>query len=116
MGFLIRCAFWLSLVLLFIPFGTSGEAQDVEPIGPLQALAATRDTVRDIANICTRQPDACATARAAVHTISARAKEGMRIAQELIEDQDTRSAGAKPLEEATPDAETGPTGNIASTQ
>lgn len=116
MGFLIRCVFWLSLVLLFIPFGTSGEAQDVQPIGPLQALTATRDTVRDIANICERQPEACATAKAAVHTIVSRAKKGMNIAQELIEDQETQSAGAQPAPEATPNAEIGATGSIAPTE
>jgi len=44
MGFLIRSAFWLSLVLLLIPFGTG--AGDL--VGPIQAFSAAREAVGDI--------------------------------------------------------------------
>ncbi|WP_274424898.1 DUF5330 domain-containing protein [Chelativorans sp. YIM 93263] len=93
-SFLIRCIFWFSLVLLFLPINVSEQAPGVESVNPLQAIAAVRDTVRDLADICMRQPDVCATASAAVQTITARAKEGMRIARELVEEEHSASPEA----------------------
>ncbi|WP_159590342.1 DUF5330 domain-containing protein [Chelativorans xinjiangense] len=110
MGFLIRCAFWLSLVLLFIPLNT-GEGPEAEQVGPLQALVAARDAVRDVAGICGRQPDVCATAKTAVHTITARAREGMRIAQGLIDDEAVPQADM--VEEPREEPQVTATGSIA---
>lgn len=110
MGFLIRCAFWLSLVLLFIPFNT-GQGPEAEQVGPLQALVAAREAVRDVAGICERQPDVCATAKTAVHTITARAKEGVRIAQDLIDDE--AAPGTETVEEAAEEPQVAITGSVA---
>lgn len=80
MFFLIRTAFWFSLVLLFLPLGGT-EGQQV---GPVQAFVAARAAITDFSGFCERQPDACATGSAAIHTIGVRAQESMRIASEMI--------------------------------
>lgn len=87
MRFLIRCVFWLFLALLFIPLGLGGSSSGTESVGPLQALVAAREAVRDLTGICDRQPEVCATARAALETVTARAREGVRLAQELIAEE-----------------------------
>ena len=85
MGFLIRCAFWLSLVLLIIPIGAGDNDQDQPTVGPVQAFVAAREAVQDVAGMCERKPEVCTTGRAALHTIGIRARESARIASELID-------------------------------
>ncbi|WP_309084101.1 DUF5330 domain-containing protein [Chelativorans sp.] len=84
MGLLVRSAAGLSLLFLILPIDvgeTAGEQQ--QQVGPIQALFAARDAVLDLAGICERQPDVCATARAALATIVARATEAVRLAQSV---------------------------------
>jgi hypothetical protein len=85
MGFLIKSAFWLSLVLLVIPFG--GADSDGQPaVGPVDTFFAARAVVDDMANLCERRPDACEVGRAAMHTIGVRAREGARIAYGMLDE------------------------------
>lgn len=85
MFFLLRMGFWFSLVLLALPLGAghSGGRQ----VGPFEALAAAREAVGDLAGICGRKPDVCDTGRSAVQTIGERAREGSRIAFELLDER-----------------------------
>lgn len=83
MGFIIRSVFWLSLVLLLIPFGTSGA--DGNMVSPLQAMFAAKGAIEDVAGMCERRPDVCTVGKAAIHTIGVRAREGARLAYEALE-------------------------------
>ena len=89
MGFLIRTAFWFSLVLLALPFGPRDNGK--ESVGALQALAAAREAAGDLAGMCERRPDVCETGRAAMHTIALRAMETARIAADML-DSDGKAA------------------------
>lgn len=91
MGFLIRMAFWFSLVLLFIPFEISDGEGRVDTVGPIQAFFAAKGAVDDIAGMCERKPDVCETGRSAVQTIGLKARETARMAYAWIED-DARQA------------------------
>lgn len=101
MGFLIRAAFWFSLVLLALPLGTGSDNAGQPSVGPLQALVAARDAVSDIAAICERKPDVCVTGKSAMHTIAARAKETARIATALLEDDGAQPADAPDVKTVT---------------
>lgn len=92
MGFLIRCAFWLSLVLLIIPIGAGDNDQGQSTVGPIQAFVAARDAVQDVAGMCERKPEVCSTGRAALHTIGVRARESARIASEMIDSDEPAAA------------------------
>lgn len=85
MGFLIRGAFWFSLVLLALPLG--GGNDETPSVGALQALIAAREAVGDVAGICERKPEVCETGRHAMHTIGVRAREGARIAFEVLDEK-----------------------------
>lgn len=111
MGFLIRCALWFSLVLLFLPLNTKGEVPEADTVSPLEAIVAMRDALHDLADICERQPGVCATAAAAAQTIAARAKEGMRIAQDIVE----REQAPEPQEPVEP-AQMDTTGSIPASE
>ena len=85
MGFIIRSVFWLSLVLLLIPFGgTGGEGQE-DVVSPVEALLAARGAIQDVTGMCERKPEVCETGKAALHTIGVRAREGARIAYEALD-------------------------------
>lgn len=87
MFFLIRTAFWFSLVLLFLPIWPGQESTDAQPVGAIRAISAAQQAVSDISGICERKPDVCQTGREAAHTISVRAAEGARMALDMIEEQ-----------------------------
>jgi hypothetical protein len=57
MFFLLRTAFWLSIVLVLLPTPNS---EKTEPgIGAAQAVTAASATFSDMTQFCTRQPGAC---------------------------------------------------------
>ena len=87
MFFLIRMAFWFSLVLLALPLSVGSDESGHESVGPIQALFAAREAVGDIAGICERKPDVCETGKSAMHTITARAKETAKIAAAMLDDK-----------------------------
>ncbi|HEY5817349.1 MAG TPA: DUF5330 domain-containing protein [Mesorhizobium sp.] len=88
MYFLIRIAFWFSIVLLFLPIWPSGEGTDSQPVGAISAISAAQQAVGDLAGICERKPDVCETGKKAVHTITVRAREGARMAIEMLDDDE----------------------------
>lgn len=107
MGFLLRMAFWFSLVLLALPLSVGPDEAGHESVGPIQALFAAREAVGDIAGICERKPDVCETGKSAMHTISVRARETAKIAAAMLDDQ---QAGDKQI--AGPDTSVA-TGSVA---
>ncbi len=86
MGFLIRMAFWFSLVLLVLPLDPEGADGATTSVSPFEALFAAREAVGDVAGICERKPGVCETGKAAMHTITVRARESARIALEMIDE------------------------------
>ena len=58
MFFLIRAAFWLSLVIVLLPTPESAKMPEAG-IGAAQAVTAASATVSDMSQFCTRQPEAC---------------------------------------------------------
>ena len=112
MGFLIRTAFWFSLVLLLLPFGGDESSDD---LGPLQALLAAREAVQDFSGICERKPDVCKAGKSALHTIGVKAKASARLAYDMLGDDKAeveQAADAASAAEATPDT-TIETGTVA---
>lgn len=87
MGFLVKMAFWFSLVLLVLPLNTGEQPGEVPSVGAIQAFLAAREAVGDVTGICERKPDVCETGKSAFHTIGVRAREGARIAFEMLDDK-----------------------------
>jgi len=77
MWFLVKSAFWLTLVLAFLPIERDGLERAPQVSGG-QALHAARAFATDIAGFCTRQPVACETGRQTAALVSARAEAGAR--------------------------------------
>jgi hypothetical protein len=101
MGFLIRMAFWFSLVLLALPLNVGSGETGYQSVGPIQALFAAREAVGDIAGICERKPDVCETGKSAMHTITARAKETAKIAAAMLDDKTAETTTGSVPEDIT---------------
>jgi hypothetical protein len=95
MGFLIKSAFWLSLVLLVIPIG-GGDGDSTPRVGAIEAFLAAQAVVGDVAGMCERKPEACEVGKSALQTIGVRAKESARIAYGML-DEHVDDAGEQPV-------------------
>jgi hypothetical protein len=109
MFFLIRMAFWFSLVLLALPLDPQGS--NGASVSPIQAFFAAQQAVDDVSGICDRKPDVCEVGKAAMQTIGVRARETARIAYEMLEENGaaTDEVGALIASEAVPAAPAEPT-------
>ena len=101
MGFLIKCAFWLSLVLLVIPFGNN-EGDGTPRVGAVEAFLAARAVIDDMSGLCERRPEACEVGRSAFHTIGVKAREGARIAYDMLDEQFGEPGARAPADSGEP--------------
>ncbi|PLW76977.1 DUF5330 domain-containing protein [Cohaesibacter celericrescens] len=77
MSFLIRAAFWLSLVILILPADPGTEANK-ESLSTTDAFIAAQATLSDFTSFCARQPDVCAAGEVAIDSFSAKARYGAK--------------------------------------
>ncbi|ADZ71372.1 DUF5330 domain-containing protein [Polymorphum gilvum] len=85
MFFLLRTAFWLTLVLMLIPFGSDETSTAEIKVDPIEAFMAAQATVSDISTFCTRNPQACETGGQALAAIGSRARDGAKIVYEFLD-------------------------------
>jgi hypothetical protein len=89
--FLLRSAFWLTIVILLIPADPeTGEAPRVTVVN---ALMAARATVADLSGFCDRNPDVCVTGGAAIEIFAEKAENGLDMIDEYFGDAED---GAEP--------------------
>lgn len=120
MWFLIKAAFWFSLVLVLLPiFGTEDAAQTQPTAGAGvdigQTVSAASEAIGYISAICLEKPDVCTKGAETFNALGHRAKDGARIAYQLLETQfaDEKTAAAAPASGKTGDAVT--TGTVPAT-
>lgn len=99
MFFLIRTAFWFSLVLLFLPIWPKGEASGARQVGAFEAISAAQRTISDMSRFCEREPQVCETGAAAAETISVRARETARMAGDMLEERAAASGEPTDIEQ-----------------
>ena len=86
MFFLLRTAFWLSIVILLLPAPESMKTES--GVGAAQAVSAASATFSDMSQFCSRQPDACQIGS------QARQVQSSRDAQQIVQQEasDARDA------------------------
>lgn len=95
MFFLLRVAFWLTVVLVLLPSGGSRQGTKVDAT---DAVAAAGAAVSDMSGFCERQPDACVVGGQAAVAIGQRAQAGAKMVYHFINDRVTRSEAGSPAE------------------
>jgi len=97
MFFLIRTAFWLSIVVMLLP--TPDTMKSEGGVGATQAISAASATMSDMKQFCIRQPDACEVGAQALtqfgHKAQASAKWLYEFLNEKLNDH-TASTRSKP--------------------
>ena len=97
MRFLLRMAFWLTVILALLPSGGSQPTPKIN-VSAVDAMSAAKATVTDMRSFCERQPDACSVGSQAAVGIGQRAQAGAKMLYEYLNDhlgsQDTRTANA----------------------
>ena len=85
MRFLLRAAFWLSVVVLLLPASPSAPG----PSGPsaAEAVLAANAAVADMRHFCSRQPDACAVGSQALNQFGHKAQTGAKLLYDFLTDR-----------------------------
>ena len=83
MFFLLRMAFWLGLVLVLLPSGSSQQRQGSQ-VAASDAISAASATVGDLRQFCARQPDACTVGSHVAGQLGSRAQAGARMLYEFM--------------------------------
>jgi hypothetical protein len=83
MFFLLRMAFWLSVVCVLLPSGTKSTSPDAN-IDATQAVTLASAAVSDARGFCNRQPDACVAGGKVAVALGHKAEAGARTIYEFI--------------------------------
>ena len=85
MRFLLRMAFWLTVILVLLPSGGSQPMPKVN-VSAVDAVSAAKATVTDMGSFCARQPEACTVGSQAAAVIGQRAQAGAKFLYEYLND------------------------------
>jgi len=96
MFFLLRVAFWLTLVCVLVP-GSKSNAPDAK-IDAGQAFTVASAAMSDARGFCERQPQACSAGGEVAAAIGHKAEDGARTLYQLISEK----LADKPAEKAAP--------------
>jgi len=115
MFFLLRMAFWLTIVCVLLP-GSGEKAQSPEAkIDAVQAVTLASAAVSDMRGFCDRNPDACVVGGKVATAIGHRAEAGARTIIDFVSNKlaETKSAPAEETARIVPVTETGALGKSA---
>jgi hypothetical protein len=82
--FLIRAAFWLTVVIMFIPADPQSDAP-APRVTVIETMVAARAVVADLSNFCDRNPDVCVTGSAAFQIFAEKAQSGARMLYQYLD-------------------------------
>ena len=83
MRFLLRMAFWLTVILALLPSGGSQPTPKLN-VSAIDAMSAAKATVTDVQSFCDRQRDACTVGSQAAVAIGQRAQAGAKMLYEYL--------------------------------
>ena len=99
MWFLLRAAFWLSIVIVLLPTPDSVKMPESN-VSTAQAVSAASATMSDMRQFCARQPDACAVGSQAATVFGQKAQTGAKMLYEFLNERtgpnETGSVTGKP--------------------
>jgi hypothetical protein len=91
--FLLRTAFWLSLVIVLLPADSGEQAPRVTAF---EALSAAQAAVSDLSQFCERNPDVCVTGGSAFEVFADKVRYGAKMISGYFND-DGAKAGSSTL-------------------
>ena len=95
MFFLLRTAFWLSIVIALIPVNPADLHDGQRPVSTLETISIARAVVTDAAGFCERNVAACASGRELIAQFGAKAKNGWKFASTLFSGSDSAAGNLR---------------------
>jgi hypothetical protein len=89
MFFLLRVAFWLTIVLALLPSGSAAPSAQAK-VGATDAMVAAGAAVSDVSGFCDRRPEACEVGAQAAVAIGQRAQAGAKMVYDYFSDHAAR--------------------------
>ena len=94
--FLIRTAFWLSLLILLLPTGEQPDTNDKSAsLGVGEVYGAAEATYSDLSGFCERNPTVCDNSRTAWDTFEKKAKYGAQMVYRHLREATTEPEKAQ---------------------
>lgn len=90
MFFLVRVAFWLSIVVVLLPSGPKSDPA-APAVSTFEAIGAAQAALKDARGFCQREPEACAIGSQALHVFGQKAQNGARMLYEMLSSQPAES-------------------------
>ena len=84
MRFLLKLAFWLTIVVLLLPSDRAQQGVPAPQVGAGDAVTATGAVVADMRQFCVRQPDACALGSQALVEFGHKAQAGAKMLYDFL--------------------------------
>lgn len=84
MFFLLRMAFWLTLICVMLPSGGNKQTSPDANIDAIQAVTLASAAVSDVRGFCDRNPDACVVGGKVATAIGYKAEAGARTIYEFF--------------------------------
>ena len=95
MRFLIKAAFWLSLVILILPADPDHETGTAQ-LSTVEAFFAAKAAISDVSSFCARQPNVCAAGEVAFDQFAAKARYGAKQIYVYLDGEPEGVAGNAP--------------------
>ena len=89
MFFLLRVAFWLTVVLVLLP-STGSQPNAKSNIGATEAMMAAGAAMSDMSGFCDRQPNACVVGAQAAAALGQRAQAGAKMVYDFLSEHSMR--------------------------
>src|SRR2546421_8441845 len=87
MMFLLRAAFWLTIVALLLPAPRSQSNTPPARVGAAEAVSAAGAAVSDMSQFCKRQSEACEIGSQAAAAVGEKAQAGAKFLYEFLSDR-----------------------------
>lgn len=103
MWFLIKSSIFFSLVLVALSYfgGSSDSNNQTSQMNVAGAVSAASEAYRYVSAICVEKPDVCIKGAETFHALGERAREGAKVAYQLIDAQLGGDAPAEKLADAS---------------
>ena len=100
MRFLLKTAFWLTIVLILLPSGGTkdGQTSNEQQISTSEAVSAASAAVSDMRGFCARQPDACTVGSQVAVALGHKAQAGAKMLYDFLTE---KMAAREPRSTAT---------------
>src|SRR5262245_9203896 len=87
MKFLLKAAFWLTIVVMLLPGDEKQTNSQASQVGATEAVSAAGAAVSDMRQFCTRQPEACMVGAQAAVALGQKAQAGAKMLYEFLNDR-----------------------------